>query len=101
LNPHIGEQKDHLHFRRGGLNQVICKLLKEKNISIGFTFDHMHTPIEIGRIKQDIKLCRKYKVKIKVFTLAKNKYEMRNLNDLISFCKTLGMNSEEAKKAFE
>lgn len=95
LNPHKVKKQDHLHFRRGGLNQVICKILKKKNIIVAFSINKIITPQEIGRVKQDIKLCKKYKVRVAIITLATNKYEMRNIDDLISFCKLLGI-SEKA-----
>jgi RNase P/RNase MRP subunit p30 len=99
LNPHLVSRKDHMHFRRGGMNQVICGILHRKKIAVGFSLDKLVDPVHIGRVKQDIKLCRKYKVVVKVFSLAKNKFEMRGADDLLSFLKSLGMTGAEAKRA--
>jgi len=101
LNPHLVSSRDHLHFRRGGLNQVICKLLAQKKIKVSFSLDAMKDPVALGRIEHDIKLCKKFKVDVVVFSLAKNKYEMRGYKDLVSFCKIIGMTGSMAKKAFD
>ena len=48
---------------------------------------------------QNIRLCRKYKVKMVLASFATDKFEMRDARDLISFGVCLGMNPGEAKKA--
>jgi len=100
LNPHIQTKKDNPHFRMSGLDQVICKELFNKKIPIVITMDSLTGPKEIGRAMQNIRLCRKYKVKILFFTFAKNPYELRHVKDIQSFLKILGMTGEEAKNAF-
>ena len=95
--------KDNLHFRNSGLNQVSCKLARENEIAIGFSFNDVlnsdNKSLLIGRLKQNTKLCRKFKVKIVLASFAKNKYEMRHAKDLIAFGRVIGMNGEEVKKA--
>lgn len=100
MNPHLVKGKDKLHYRKSGLNHVLCKLANENNVAIGFSLDKMYDPVDLGRVKQNIKLCRKYKVKIVVVSFAKNKYQMRALNDLMAFCRVIGMDSKQAKEAF-
>jgi RNase P/RNase MRP subunit p30 len=100
LNPHTYELKDNLHFRRGGLNQVSCKLAAKKDVVILFTLDSLRDHLFIGRAMQDIKMCRKYCVKVMLCTYAKSKYELKSLNDLFSFCKILGMDGKQVKNAF-
>ncbi len=99
LNPHFNFYKDSLHYRSGGLDHIICGLAHKNNIAIGISLNSLENPLLIGRVKQNIKLCRKYKVKILFFTFAKNKYELRSAYDLISFLKVLGMTGKEAKDA--
>lgn len=98
LNPGF-ESKDTLKNINSGLNQVLCKIANKKNVAIAFSLDKIKEQKVIKKIIQNIKLCRKYKVKILLFTFAKNKYEMRHANDLISFCKILGMTPGESKFA--
>ncbi len=98
INPE-SEGKDSIKQRISGLNQVLCKLANKNNILVGFTLDRINNPDIIGRIMQNIRLCRKYKVKMVFFTFAKDKYEMRQANDLISLLKILGMTPLEAKNS--
>jgi RNase P/RNase MRP subunit p30 len=88
------------------LNQVLCNLAKKNKVVIGFSFNEVlkSKDVErakiIGRMQQNIKLCRKYKVDMIIASFATNKYEMRSLNDLKSFARVIGMNSQEVKKVF-
>lgn len=102
LSPEKGVKKDSLHYRNSGLNHVICKLAKKNNIAIGFNFNDILTSgglkrAEIlGRMMQNVKLCRKYKLRMVIGSFARNKWEMRARNDLISFGIVLGMHPKEA-----
>jgi len=104
LDPHLGKRQDFMHHRNSGLNQVLCKLAKENNIAIGFSFSSILNSKdrgkEMGRIMQNIKLCRKYKVKMVIGSFAKNKYELRNVKDIQALFKVLGMTGEEVKMDF-
>lgn len=100
------EKKDSLHFRSSGLNQVILKLAQQNKIAIGFNFstllncvDNFQRALLIGRIKQNVKFCRKYKVKMVVASFAKSRYEMRDAKDLLAFARVIGMNGKEANEA--
>ncbi len=95
--------KDKLSSRDSGLNQVICKLAHENKIAIGFSFSEILKSKEkhkiLGRIMQNIRLCRKYKVKMVLASFANNKWEMRSPKDLFSFGIVLGMTGKEANDA--
>ena len=103
LSPEKGSTKDNLHFRNAGLNQVLCKLAKKNNIALGFSFNEILNASNLqdvlGRMKQNVKLCRKYKVKMVFASFAKDKFEMRGAYDLLSFARILGMEPGEAKQA--
>ncbi|MBW3019482.1 hypothetical protein KY329_04850 [Candidatus Woesearchaeota archaeon] len=100
------EQKDSLHYRRSGLNQVLCKLAKSKDVAIGFDFNSVlmsrrkARAVIIGRMMQNIVLCRKYKLKMLIASFAKTPYQMRSPSDLRAFFHVLGMQQGEAKQAF-
>lgn len=89
----------------GKLNQVLCKSANKNNTAIGFSFNEILEEegkkriILLGKIKEIIRLCRKYKVRIILATFASDFYELRNSSDLISFLITLGMHPKEAKEA--
>jgi hypothetical protein len=101
VNLHVNNFNDSLHFRVSGLDHILCKLCAKNNVSIGFSLDTLVNPVLIGRVKQNIKLCRKYNVKMLFFSFAKSKYELCGVNDLISLLKILGMNGKEAKTALK
>lgn len=79
--------------RNSGLNQVLCEIARKKEKTYGFNFRDIlvakDRPAVIGRIMQNIELCKKYKVKTAIFSGAKEAAEMRNLTDLKSFFNTL------------
>ncbi len=101
----LSERKDFMHHRNSGLNQVIAKIAYEKNVIMGIAFNLIlkssgfRRSVLLGRISQNIRLCRKYKTKIKFFSLATNPLEMRSPNELISLCVNLGMQMPEARVA--
>lgn len=97
LDPHNIRTKDYMHFRNSGLNHILCKLATDNNVVIGFTLDKMYDSKDLGRVMQSIKLCRKYKCKIAVFSFARNKYELRSVNDIAAFLNVIGFDSEQIK----
>jgi len=103
LDPYVYIRKDSLHHRNSGLNQVLCKIAHEKGKIIGLSFSEVLKNKKreeiLGRIKQIVKLCRKYKIKMVFGSFAKDKWEMRSAKDLLNFAEFLGMSPGEAKKA--
>jgi|TARA_B100002003_G_scaffold211419_2_gene207827 ribonuclease P/MRP protein subunit RPP1 len=87
----INQQKreDFLKQRNSGLNHVLAKIAKKNNITIGINLDEIiKGKAEIlARIRQNIKLCNKNKLKMK-FIEDKHK---RNNYDLRSLGLVLGM----------
>lgn len=96
-------RSDYIHHRASGLNQVLCKLAKKNNVAVGFSVSSIlnfsKRPMLLGRIKQNIKLCRKYKVKMIIGSFSSEPYEMRSCFDVVSLFCLLGMHASEAKKA--
>ncbi|MBT3323553.1 hypothetical protein HN681_04465 [archaeon] len=99
LDPHLGNRNDFMHHRNSGLNQVLCKLARDNNIAIGFSFSSVLRSKEkgkyIGRMMQNIRLCRKYKVRMVIGSFAESKNEIRGLNDIQAFFKVIGMTGKE------
>lgn len=100
-------KKDKVHHRGSGLNQVLCKIMKDKKKIIVYNFNLVLNSKGadrariMGRIKQNIKFCRKYKVQQAIASFASTPFEMRALTDLKSFGIAMGMHQSEAKKALE
>lgn len=100
-------KKDSMHSRNSGLNHILCNLANKNNILIGFSFssvldskEMLRTQI-IGRIMQNIRLCRKYKTKTVIASFAENPYKMRAFHDLKSVFTTFGMHPKEANDSLE
>ena len=87
-------KKDFIHQRASGLNHILCKLAKENNITIGFSLSSIlnskNKQVVLGRIMQNIKLCRKFRVKTAVASFAQKPFEMRGSHDLRSLFEILG-----------
>lgn len=86
--------KDSTHFVRGGLDQVLCTLAATKRKTLAFSFSEMlhsvHKGKLLGRMIFNIKLCKKYKVPIKLVSFALSKEEMRSAKDLQALGRVLG-----------
>jgi len=101
----LSPKTDPLHFRLSGLNQVLCNLAHKNKVAIAFSFSSIlnskNKPQLLGRIIQNIKLCRKYKVKTIFASFAQTPFQMRSPHDLISLAIVLGMHPSEAKSSLQ
>ncbi len=89
-------RKDFQKQRNSGFNQVMAKIAKKGNITIGINFDEIlesnslkEKAAILSRIKQNIFLCNKNNIKMK-FIIQKEKNQ-RNIYDLKSLGLILGM----------
>ena len=93
------KRKDFQKQRNSGFNHVLAKIAKKNNVAIGINLDEMIESKEenkaeiLARIRQNIKLCNKNKLKMK-FISEKRK---RNLYDLKALGLVLGMNTSLTK----
>jgi len=90
------KRKDFQKQRNSGFNQVIAKVAKKKEIKIGINFDEIIESNSlkekseiIAKIRQNIFLCNKNKVKM-TFIIQKEK-NLRNIYDLKALGLVLGM----------
>ena len=85
--------KDSVHFVRGGLDQITCKIAAEKGKFIGFSFSDILNSKNKGkllaRMKLNLKLCKKYKVGVIFSNFSKFKEEIRSAKDLEVFLSVL------------
>ena len=84
-------RKDRMHYRSSGMNQVLCKIAVKNKITIAFSFSTLlNSPKQkriqiLGRMMQNIRFCKKYKVNALFASFAKTPFEMRtNLEALYS-----------------
>lgn len=99
------EKKDNLHYRQSGINQVLGRLAKNKTIFFNLNLlkkkQSLTTEVILGRMMMNIRLCRKFKVKMAAGFICSSKYSIKNSSDIISFLQTIGMTPKEAQTALE
>lgn len=87
-------KRDFIHQRASGLNHILCRLAKENDVIIGFSLNSILNTekkgVILGRIMQNIKLCRKFKVKTIMASFAESPFEMRSVHDIKSLFELLG-----------
>jgi len=98
-------KSDGMHQRYSGLNPVLCNLARKNKIGLCFSFNNLLKAVEqdvvLGRMMQNVRLCRKYKNQSVIASFARDPCELRYSKDLISFGIVAGMHPEEAKSAVE
>ncbi|MCX6742349.1 MAG: hypothetical protein NTX24_04235 [Candidatus Pacearchaeota archaeon] len=82
LNPEFGREKDYMSYRNSGLNHVLCKIAAQNNKIIFISVDKLNSPIVLGRIIQNIKLCKKFKVKYQFVNLVDDSSMIRSAFEL-------------------
>ncbi len=93
------KRKDFQKQRNSGFNQVLAKIAKKNNIIIGINLDEIINSKEknksdiLARIKQNIKLCNKNKLKME-FISEKHK---RDIYSIKALGLVLGMNTSMTK----
>ncbi|MBD3259059.1 hypothetical protein GF371_00345 [Candidatus Woesearchaeota archaeon] len=92
--------QDTMKQRQGGLNQVLCNLMKENKVSYCISFSSFLNSSRradlIGKMMQNLLLCQKYNVRTCIASFANNVFEMKNPEDLKAFLDLLG--AKDSKK---
>ncbi|MBM3199888.1 hypothetical protein FJZ53_03035 [Candidatus Woesearchaeota archaeon] len=107
LSPEKGVKRDSFHHRNSGLDMVVCKLAKKNNIAIGFNFNDVLRSEGVvraetlGRMIQNVRLCRKHKLRMVLGSFARTKWQMRSKSDLLSFGIVIGMHPAEAMESLQ
>lgn len=105
VDPHISEESrfDFIHHYNSGLNHVLTKLANEKNIGVLTTLNSLvyknkiFISKDIGRISQNVKLCRKYGALFSSQFIIKNKLEFRSLKELMAIGTLYNMSTQQLK----
>lgn len=90
----FGERKDFSKQRNSGFNEILANIAKKNKIQIGINFEDIlkenkyQKPKILARIIQNISLCKKKKLQIKIIPPPKEKGKKMLF---ISLCLTLGM----------
>lgn len=89
----LSNKKDFIFHRNSGINQVLAKIAQIKKVTIGFSFrDFMKAKNKaaiLGRMQQNYKLCKKYKVKTLIASFAHKPEEIQTKTTLQAFKRML------------
>ena len=100
-------KRDYLHQRASGLNHIICEIARQNHVAVGFSYSSLlNKPNQlatllIGRIMQNISLCKKYRVKIIMGSFSNKPYDLRTPHDIISLFNLFGMDGRIAKNSLD
>jgi hypothetical protein len=78
---------DFFYQKRGGLDDFMCQLARRNNINLVFPVALNNK--DIGRMEQNVRLCRKHKVHAMVATFARLPSEIRAPKDLDAFSRRI------------
>ena len=98
-------RNDSMHSRQSGFNHILAELAHKNNHTICLSHCSLlnsgaeNFSIVLGRMMQNVRLCRKYKVRMKLASFAKSPYQMRAAKEMGSFGHFLGMQQDEIKRA--
>ncbi|HIG94913.1 MAG: ribonuclease P/MRP protein subunit RPP1 [archaeon GW2011_AR13] len=96
----LTKRKDFMKQRNSGFNHILAKIAKQNGVIIGINFDEIvessgkNKSEILARVKQNILLCNKNKLKMKFITLKGN---LRNIYDLKALGLILGMPTSMTK----
>lgn len=94
--------RDSVHFPRGGLDQVTCKIAKEKGKVVAFSLAEIHNarnPAKLlKRMRFNAKMLAKYKVTTLLITQSKQVADLRSQSDLKAFTRMIGLRFLCSKK---
>ena len=89
-------EKESLHYSRGGLDQILCSIAARQGKTIAFSFAELLDGSDrarlLRRMRFNVQLCRKYKVKMLFSTFASEKMGLRGAKDLEAFWMVLQKN---------
>lgn len=94
-------RKDKAKQRDSGFNQVLAKIAKKSNVTIGINLDEIISGTGkqkaeiLARLRQNIRLCNKNHLKMKF--IAENQSNERNIYDLRTLGIVLGMPTNMTK----
>ena len=104
-DPHTSKFKikfDFIHHFNSGLNHILCKFARDKQIGLIHSLNFMKEKgviltKDLARISQNIKFARKYNLSLYVNYIIENKEDIIDFQKLSSFQKIVGMDTVQIK----
>mgnify|MGYP001571991671 CR=1 FL=1 len=98
---------DALHQRASGLNHILARACAKKQVTVAFSFglllaaNAQKRAVLLGRMMQNIRLCRKFSVPMRIASFASAPEQMRNPADIKALFTLLGMHPKEAQQSLQ
>ena len=91
---------DFIHHFNSGLNQVLCKLAKERNIGLIFSlnFTEGRTKYilrEFGRINQNVRFARKYGLPVYINFIVSGKEQIKSISQIKAMSSIFDVSNEQ------
>lgn len=87
---------DSVHYVRSGMDQILCKIARERNKIVVFSFSAIlnssHRAKLLSRMMFNLELCQKYEVKVLFSNFSEAMEEMRSAADLQALERVLKKN---------
>ena len=88
--------KDFMHSRNSNLNNIFCEIARKNNIGYAISISSILSAKNkislLGKILQNIKLCKKHKVKVYILNDSN-----KNPKDIAAFARFMNINGEIIK----
>ncbi len=103
-DPELNADRDPVNQWSGGLDHIMCSFMNERGIGYCVNADNIldaggrDRVRVLGRITQNIRLCKKYKVKVVFACGTRSKWNVRSPHDLMEIAKLTGLSSSDARK---
>jgi RNase P/RNase MRP subunit p30 len=96
----LDSRRDNLHHRNSGLDSTSAKLCAKHEVLVGINLANLRTldPVILGRVMQNIALCRSHGARMTVYTNAQREEELATPEDIMALLRTLGMSTQQAKQ---
>ncbi|MFH0711521.1 MAG: hypothetical protein V1889_00150 [archaeon] len=107
ISPERGTKSDTLKQRDSGINHVVAKIAKEKNILVVVDMSEVgklngkEKALRLGRIIQNVKVCRKAGCRIGIASLGLSESEVIDEKGRKAFGTSLGMSSKQIAESVE
>ncbi len=84
LNPeqaHISD-RDYDSYRNSGLNHILCKIASDNKKMILISLDELKNQKTLGRVMQNLRLCKKYKTSAFLVNFTDDKSDLKTLFEI-------------------
>jgi RNase P/RNase MRP subunit p30 len=84
LNPEQAHSndRDYDSYKNSGLNHVLCKIASDNKKMILISLDELKNTKQLGRVMQNLRLCKKYKTSVFLVNFTDDKIDLKTLFEI-------------------